>query len=458
MKRKVNKILGLALGERSMLVCEAVAGADGATQITRSAAFVYPADVLPSKPEAFGKALHAFLSSEGFTARAAVVGIPAKWTVTKIKQVPPIDPTLLPDMLRIQAESEFSAELKDLVHDYCGTSDVAAASPVMLVAMQRKHITEIESAAEAAGLNLLAITSTALALGSSGAGDRLTVTLSPSAIELTAWKNGQPSLVRHIAAGGALSPAVVADIRRSAMSAGAAASVAYYDDSSADAEQRQIVASAFATIAQPAPVAAGGFASASALATPLLNGQPLPVDFLNSRLAPPKKAALPREAIFGIAAGIILVIGIIFAWVDLHNKRKDLDDKNFTHFQLEPGAKNAAQEVAMIKYAQGWHTGKPRFLACLRDLTNAVPDNDRMYLTNFTLHDTMKGEIAGKAIAETEKAVRDTEKSVRALSDHLKTMTGGKRFMEVNLTFDSRKVRQGKEISFSVSFKYVPAD
>ena len=63
-----------------------------------------------------------------------MIGIPAKWLVVKSKELPPADPALAADMLRLGAEGEFSSELRDLVYDYAGQPSAAKSQTVLLMA------------------------------------------------------------------------------------------------------------------------------------------------------------------------------------------------------------------------------------------------------------------------------------------------------------------------------------
>ncbi len=130
---RLNKVLGLALGERSLLAAE-VANAAAGPEVRRAAEFVYPDGLSTKDPAALGAALAAFLKDGGFSARAAVVGLPARWLVVKSKDVPPADPATLADLLRLQAEGEFSSELKDLVYDYAADATAGHPTSVLLMA------------------------------------------------------------------------------------------------------------------------------------------------------------------------------------------------------------------------------------------------------------------------------------------------------------------------------------
>ena len=130
-----KKVLGLAMSERSMLVAQVSAGEK--PLVERLEEFVYPPGVSTQQPEQLGAALAEFLAQHSFSARAAIIGIPLKWLVVRRKEVPTADAKTVIDMLRLQAESEFSTEL-DLVCDFAGS--VGSASSVLLMGTQKKHI------------------------------------------------------------------------------------------------------------------------------------------------------------------------------------------------------------------------------------------------------------------------------------------------------------------------------
>ena len=99
MKALANKkLLGIAIGERSLMVAE-VTGGDH-PQVKQLAEMVYPEGVSLADPAVLGTALSNFLKQQGFASRSAVIGIPVKWIVVKTKEVPPTDAATLAPLLR----------------------------------------------------------------------------------------------------------------------------------------------------------------------------------------------------------------------------------------------------------------------------------------------------------------------------------------------------------------------
>jgi len=471
MKFRANKMLGLALGERSILIAE-VTNVTGRCQVAKAAEFIYPDGVSQQQPEALGNALRHFIKEQGFSARAAVFGIPAKSVLTKSKELPPVDPTLTADLLRLQVESEFSTEFKDLVYDYAGTSNPAEPSHVLLAATPKSQVEQAVSIAQEARLELAAIVPTSVALTAAttrNASDALVLSITPSATELSAQRGNQPSLLRHIGASSATGATVAGEVRRASLMIprnGSAAgngsangsshgSVIVWDDARLDPTARAAITAALGPAARTGnfsdlgagdlPSGVDACAAAVSLAMAGLNEDDLAIDFLHPRLAEPKKAALKRQTALAIAAGVIVIIGAIYAYADLQSKEKTLAGLVADNKAISEDRKKAESEVAMIKYAQGWHADKPRYLSCLRDLTTAIPDDGQMYLISFNLHDSMKGDIGGKAT--TREAVLTL---VRRLNE-------SKHFSDVKMSLDLRDIRHVHEVTFTINFKYVPA-
>src|SRR5205814_9150368 len=104
-----SSVLGLAVGERSIIAAEISIGRDR-KQVKRTAAFIFPADASLEKPEELGTSLAQFLRQNNFSTSRAVIGVPARWLMARDKDIPPATPEAAASTLRLQAERRSSAE------------------------------------------------------------------------------------------------------------------------------------------------------------------------------------------------------------------------------------------------------------------------------------------------------------------------------------------------------------
>jgi type IV pilus assembly PilN-like protein len=183
-----------------------------------------------------------------------------------------------------------------------------------------------------------------------------------------------------------------------------------------------------------------GGSVAVALAIQAMQGE-LPIDFLHTRLAPPKEHRIDRRIVWAVAGAVLLALLIVAALMDLHKQQAVLTALQTTETNNAERVKAAQAFVSRVDYAKGWRTDRPRFVACLRDLTNLMPDDGRTFVTSFTLHDTRKGVLTGKS---------SSGASVLTL---VQKLNANKLFDNVEL-LDERE--QNGETSFSIAFSYDP--
>lgn len=479
MKRSRNsKVLGLAIGEQSLLVAEVAAGER--PEVRRLAEFSYPQGVSPSDPVTLGKALGQFLHDNHFTARAAVVGLPARWLLVKPKDVPPADAATLADLLRLQAEGEFSTELRDLVYEYAGDPAATGSRSVLLLATQRKHVEAARAMGDAANVDVLAVTPSAVVLGASTAsamgGDPMVLAIGQSGSELTAQAGPFPTAIRYLRSAGQ-EKAFIGELRRaisSAPSNGKRHELVVWDGGGLPAGSlneslglpvRQADLPALGVVAPETGNGDGrNYAAAVALALCGVGAGEMPVDFLHSRLAPPKAQRIPRGAAAAVLLAIVLIAGAAYGYNDLQNQQKSLDTYKHRLDDMKGEIAAASAFVSKVSFAQGWHGGNPRYLACLRDLTLAIPEDGQTYATSLVIRENVRppgsgaasgtqtkqgeaGTLTGSLYAKTldqqrAQAVLDRLKRVPAFTD---VKSGG-----------TQSAGRGPEVTFSITFTYLP--
>ncbi len=471
-----KKILGIAIGERSLLLAELAAGPR--PEVRRLAEFMLPEagtpkQLLAGQGEAFGQ----FLRDRKFTARSAVVGIPARWLLLRQKDVPPADDATLIPLLRLGVEADFSADLKDLVYEFSGNSQPGAAGTVTIIATRRQFVEAAELMCRAAGLRTIAITPSALVLAdasSRGTGrtGEVVLTISSAGAEFTAQREGSAGVIRHVNAVGARPP--FSELRRAVSSLPASVGgreLLLWDGVGIDAgalgrelgrEVRNGDLPLLGVTTSAASVNGEGrkYAGAVSLALAALAGKRPAVDFLHSRLAPPRKQRVPRWALIASTAAVLVVVGLVVAYVDLRRQEARVAQMEATLATMKPRIDQAGAFVTKVSFAQAWHGGDPRFLSCLRDLTSAMPEDGETYATNLILHEAPHpvggGASANRADPRTLSGIlygkTTDQKHVQSLQDRIGRTPS---FTEVKLG-GSDDAGRGREVSFSLTFNYVP--
>lgn len=396
----------MAIGERSMLLAEIISAADK-PEARHLAEFEYPAGTSPQEPQALGEALGEFLRQKQFTARQAVVGLPAKWLLVKTKEVPPADSKTASDMLRLQAEGDFSSELRDLVFDYAGESNPAQTQNVLLVATPRKYIELAEKLCEAAKLNAIAVTSSAAALGAvtsraPAARNAVVLALTTGSAEISAQSGGHPMSLRHLRSPGAggQEALFLSELRRAVSMLpsngsstgremivwdGAGAEEALGQNLGMPVRFGDLPSLGIRTVDSARNGEGRKYGAAVALGLAAIGPDRLPVDFLHSRLAPPpERVVKPWMMWTGIAVLVAIVVGVL-GYLALNSMQNELSTLNSQYTAKEPHIKSATAFVNTVKFAERWEPNDPRYLACLKALTEVFPEDGQTYVTSLTI-------------------------------------------------------------------------
>jgi hypothetical protein len=213
------------------------------------------------------------------------------------------------------------------------------------------------------------------------------------------------------------------------------------------------------------------YAAAVALALSAIgDGPTVPIDFLHSRLAPPKPQRIAPWMIWSAAAALILIAALVVGYLDLDVKEKKLADIQ-THYKAEEKAIASADAfVTKVSFAQGWHGGDPRYLACLRDMTLLVPEDGQIYLTSLILRNKDPGKLdprqgasaATKAAAEARHIVVNvvgkapTQKDALELYKRFQSKKGF--FVDLKQFSTQPAGGRSQEVTFSFACEYVPVE
>jgi hypothetical protein len=207
------------------------------------------------------------------------------------------------------------------------------------------------------------------------------------------------------------------------------------------------------------------YAAAVALALSAMTDDRRAVDFLRPRLAAPKARRVPRWAIWAAVAVVAVIVVSVLAYNQLEHAQARLDQLNRELEATENHSKDATDFEQRVLFARGWHGGTPRYLACLSQLTEALPQDGQTYAISLTLNEPPRATGAA-AIAAAAKTPNDQTplqgRFEGKTSDQIRVQTvlerikADKSFQNVTLTGSTRGTGKNPDVSFQIRFIYQP--
>jgi len=393
-----------------------------------------------SQAESLGKALRLMLRREGFTASRCVVGLPTAWLAGREKTLPVADDESIRGALALATERDFASGPQELMFDYV-RSQATTGTAALVVAVPRRIVEQLHVLCHTAGLHMAAITPSVAALslaGNAAAGaTRMVLCLQPYGVELAMQSAGSIRVIRHLPIAldrnaPQFGP-LLSELRRVMASLGAgpaataACELAVWDSlglapSAASELQRDLSMPVTSCQASrdlrledanaSTSAKQSGLALPAAAALACFVPSPSTLDFLHSRLAAPKKKWATRRARLGIAAAAILVLFAAWALLDYWSSQSQIADMNQQLATLDGPAKDAATVVDDVTFARSWYDRRPQLLNCLREVTQAFPQDGRIWATSMIIHDDLQVSLSGKA--STEAAVLEVLDRLKA--------------------------------------------
>ena len=504
MKVGTRRVLGVAFEERYAIVSE-VRFARGVRHVERTGEFLFPDDAGWQDPQRLGKAFGQFLRQQRFSANRAVVGLPAKWLMAREVNVPPAAPAATANIVRLEAEREFSPDPAALGLDYADALDAREARPVFLVGALRERLKQAQAVAEAARIKLLAVTSSALAVSSattdSSPAVGITLILRPGNSDLVACVGRQFCVMQHVlipeaapagaeVAPGVLVAALETEVRRALGTVTrnhaqeGAAELTIWDGIGLPSEALRGMTARLGfevklrsqlpeVSLRPAQTgeapALVRFVPATALGISALNGHRPAIDLLHSRLEPPAKKLLGRRALLALGTAAVVAAAVAALAVFWQREQASVAAKKQEYERLKPEIDVAQELVDKIALTRDWYEGRPRLLDCLRELTLVTPADGRVWFTKVTIKPVIMVENrpvaaqAGKPLpgkAPPKKVlqvaligVASDEKPLLEMRDRLGRVKG---VSDLKTSMNSRNaVKTGREVGFSIDFSYI---
>jgi len=459
-----RKVLGLAVTPDAITAVEVVP-VNGGGRLARSAVFRPPDAVGLDQTVDLGKALKQFLHDNGFSASRCVIGIDASRLTAREKTLPPKGRSSAVEILSLMVEREFASGRNDLVFDF---SLAAGETPsALLVAAPRQVLDQLNAMAAAAGLSVLAITSsmTALAAVTDCPADReqLVLHLSAHGAELALQTGGGIAMVRRLGpatgAGAGTLVDLVGQLRRVVAlltGGGANRELVVWDElglGSADVERLSAMLELpVSTFQMPEGLApspetrsaeAGQHAPAAAMALEAARGNAPIIDLLHSRLTPRKRLGMGRRSAWAAAVAAALIVAAAAYGVDWRRDYVEAASLKQRAENMKADVNEARDVNDKVTFAGPWYDGRPSYLDCIREVTRAFPDEGTIWTTSMAIQEDMKVVLSGKAVSES------------VVLDVLDRLKKNSRLSYVQSLYLRQAGRSGREIAFALSFQYV---
>jgi hypothetical protein len=191
-----------------------------------------------------------------------------------------------------------------------------------------------------------------------------------------------------------------------------------------------------------APPGAGRFAPAAALGLLALGRGRIRPDLLNSRLVEKKKSRAAKPLVWAVVVGSVALFAVAYAAYDLTAQRREVESLKGQLVELQPRLKTGEATIARVTFAQRWQEQDPKFLACLRNLTNVFPDEGQVWANRLTLGDDGRGTMEVQA---TDYDLADAS---------LQRLQKDGHFKEVKVVTIGATGRNSRDVSFSVAFRF----
>jgi len=467
---KPKKFVGVALEDNGILAAD-VRSEKGLFIVSSTKYFPFSEGVDLKDPEELGKALGEFLRENKFSARKAIIGVPAKWLMIREKIIPGASKDNIAGIIKIHAEREFSLSPEELALDYTGLAANEKSSRIFLLAMLRSNLDKAILAVRWAGMDVLSVTVSSIVLFSTiRAGmfapvPRYFLYVRKDYAEFLARDGEQIVDVKYIQRDlKKETGAFITELRR-IMSC--YSNVAFKEGSeqllvwnaSGDPLREELK-----TMSESLPpnvkalegnrqpflgkldLSAGEdtdrFIAPLMLARTYNNADLFYIDFLHSHLNVRASVIKRNQVVWAsaVAAGVaVLILAGVFLW---RREMKEISQLKAKLHGMKADVNTTKDNIRKIKLSDIWYSERPKILDCLNALTAAFPEEGSIWVTNLALTEETEGVISGRA---------SSENSIISILDQLK---GNPLFSDVQMIYLQNSGGSSQEVSFSMNFSY----
>lgn len=466
-----GSLLGIAISDRDVVAAQVAGRRSRLQAYTR---WEIPAGLSLSQPRELGRRMAVVLKEKGFTARKAVVGVPARWLIAESRELPPVGKEQALSLLRLQTERLGAGDDAGIVFDVAGDLSSNKATVALLVGIASGRLAQLKELCQAAELELAGVTATGLALSQTfrhDAGDVL-VLFGGHGTELVRRNAGRATGLRHLngvpQTGQGVLPALTSELTRALAIGGTSAhvdqSVVLIGDSSLEETQYDALSERLGRqVRSTTPLEALSEVSAvgslngeahqviaeriwPAIALAGLGGgaNRLPVDFLEPKLAPPKESRIRRQTVLAMLACVTVLAALVWLVITVHQMEQEAVVLEEALEARQPEIAAAQATLDALRVGRTYFESRPSILDALAELARTFPEEGSVWASAFTMRPGGKGQLTGKA---------SDQQAILSVRDALMADPA---FEAINL-IDSRAAGgRGGEVSFSLSFTYVP--
>ncbi len=470
---KIKKVLGFAVEDNQILLAELHQSASR-YRVERAETFTLPSEAEFTKPDLWAADLQQFLRTHQFSAKEVVIGLPAKWLLVQANEIPTVPNDALAGVVQLMAEKEFSLEMNDLVLDYTADKNSAAHTRLLVMATLRRRMEQILTAVRDAGLKVLSVTSSSLALlplsHSSSSAARYMVYLRSNYVEIVEQNGVGFRSVKHLS--------FTPPNERKADSAPLGLyqqlnnyfALTPHPSGSTDSDTLIVwngaepQALSLETLEQhlhrPFHIRngfdvldakcwdwqntpeAGKYVAPVSLATVGLQVEPVAVDFLHSKVTTQIKSSHKKPLLYAAAAvAVLFILSFSLAWSWHQDSRAiaEMTAQLEEHKAEIEVAEELAQKISTIKT---WYAGRPKVLDCMLELTEAFPEQGTIWVSSLALREDMRGIITGKSQNEA------------AFLDVLDKMNKNTVFANPKMLYLRNTGRNSQDLAFAIDFLY----
>ncbi len=466
---RTRKILGLAIDEKSITLSEIIFEKD-AFQVKKSAQFKFPEGVSFENPAGLGDLLGSFLRENKFAAKKTVIGLHAGYFMMRRKDVPPTSRESIAGILKLHAEHEFSLGPDELTIDYTGSIETGKPGSLYIGAVTRKNYNRIIETASAAGLSVISVTVSSMALRqvlsiheNKNYPDYF-LYITSDYCELVTGQGRQITDVKHIHRDSSNDLAsCLSKIKRiislspqrgdsattpSMMVFSTSGPADYIPDDLKEELSGLIDISVYDTssVMKKTGFASGsrdrGYMASAAAVRAYYAKDDFYQDFYNSRINV-KAVKIKRKQVVWASAAVfallVFVSGMLFSY---RSDKRDVFELKVKLEEMKDDVEAAKSIVQKVNYARGWYSGRPQILRCLYELTLSFPEEGRIWAANFALNEEMKGIVTGRAVDE------------ESVIEVLDTLKKSRLFSDVQMIYLRENGQSSQEVSFSMSFSF----